>query len=490
MPSLSMSSRFVLAALLVAPLASAAEEANGTFEVRGGIVFPPGTSFHGPAQRLVPYTGDSDILLLESPEVTLNLTEKHRLPVAGLAPAPQSRTIAVQNVTIRQAGSGDHQGSIEIVPREACDATFVSTGRANLTERFTTGALLPVDVLAPVRQNADPPRILFMNASGDLSFACPARFVIDGLDLHVKGAGFDQILPTGQVHDDGDVEWRSVSFEVSAGSFHLLSRRSVEVRLQTASVAWDGNASFRTDGGFLRTSDAYHATGAGFVWIAGGFSGSVVMRGAAGNKSFWMTGALDATSLRPDPLPHEAAALAAEPDAGVSPLVPAVGLVIVGVAAAGVHGAWLARRRRRPPFSAEDCRAFATTAAESGRWGQAIDWTRRARAQAPTSTQLALDEAAYLAKAGQVEAAVSILEDVASVTDAGEAEFNAACLLLEESPDVGQALKLAMRALEKSPGWAIEMRRDPWTRLAGETDFEAALRRARRSLDAGPDADD
>lgn len=159
-------------------------------------------------------------------------------------------------------------------------------------------------------------------------------------------------------------------------------------------------------------------------------------------------------------------------------------LAVVAAVAVGTSvGVWAASRRRED-LGVEEWVALAEIAADEGRYRDALLLVRRARAKAPTSTRLATTEAHLLALAGDTTAALAALVALSATDPSGEADLEAARLLVAWDPpresDAGGHLA---RALELSPALLLELDGDPaLLGLARDPKVANAIRQARREV--------
>ncbi len=106
----------------------------------------------------------------------------------------------------------------------------------------------------------------------------------------------------------------------------------------------------------------------------------------------------------------------------------------------------------RPPV--EECVSRARDEAACEQWRGALTWIRRARAQSPTTTRLAYDEAWTLANLGDVDGAIDILHSEYECATNGEAAYLASRIIMRSTHDAERAAQWLMRAVDRSP-WMI-----------------------------------
>lgn len=114
----------------------------------------------------------------------------------------------------------------------------------------------------------------------------------------------------------------------------------------------------------------------------------------------------------------------------------------------------------------------------------ACDWFGRARSLAPTSARLVQEHAYALSQVGDVSGSLRAYADASTLSGDGQADFDAARLLLTSEGGAREALMLFQRALERSPWLAIEAPEEPeiWDALGD--DGVSAMRDAIRRADA------
>lgn len=163
-------------------------------------------------------------------------------------------------------------------------------------------------------------------------------------------------------------------------------------------------------------------------------------------------------------------------------LAPVLGGILVGATLVGGFALW---RRNGRDVDADTAAALAHAEAEAGRFEAALEWSARARAKAPTTRRLALDEAGYLAALGRIDEALARCADAAASSDKGDPHLAAGRILASSGAPAPVVAVRLVEALARSPELALEVDADEVLADARhERDVRDALARARRELGA------
>jgi len=271
--------------------------------------------------------------------------------------------------------------------------------------------------------------------------------------------------------------WLTIVFD--AGEMTLKTRGPLEAAGRLARLSWVGGVTLPDASGTLTTgSGTYDAQGTE-AYLEGTLSGTLhpqeTLQGVA--SSFDVQGTLAHTNLAP----HVQGQSKLLPGSIPSWWLP-VSLVTVGLAV----GAVVALSRRRhveadPTLSVEALRQLADFAMESNRPAEALDWIRRARDLAPTSSRLCLDEADCLAAMGEIDAALSCYREASRLSEDGEADLVAATLLASTGAEAARVAEFLGRALSRTPTLAMEVELDDtFDRLRASPPIQRLVRDALR----------
>jgi hypothetical protein len=127
--------------------------------------------------------------------------------------------------------------------------------------------------------------------------------------------------------------------------------------------------------------------------------------------------------------------------------------------AAAVVGTRLLRARKPTALTPEQLTDLAYVAADSGRYGEALEWIEKAIQRAPTSERLRMDEASFHAELGHVDEALVRYDALAAASLTGEPDYHAAALL-QATGNPEAAVAHLLRALDRTPHLALELRED------------------------------
>jgi hypothetical protein len=261
--------------------------------------------------------------------------------------------------------------------------------------------------------------------------------------------------------------WFFLSYEEADLTIGNPERSRLAASATTAS--WSGAAAFRPVEGSMRGEDAtYSATGRQ-AHVVGDLVATVapVARGGEVRLRLDLTGDLTGTTLQRQQ-GGGTAALGARPSAW--PLV--AGALALALASVLLVGVLRRGRKEPPPMAAEDRLALARIEAGRERYQEAVTHVREARAEAPTSVRLLLEEASYLGAMGRLEEALRHYAE-------------AAVLILQSGADPERAEALLVKALARSPILVLDALYDvsgTFDALRGRPTFEAAVGEAQRAM--------
>lgn len=156
---------------------------------------------------------------------------------------------------------------------------------------------------------------------------------------------------------------------------------------------------------------------------------------------------------------------------------------LLGAGGVGIAVAARAKQRQKS-LGLDECVDMMHAAANEGRYGDALDWNRRAQAFAPRNPRLKADRGWYLSRLGDVEGALREYDEASRLDEEGQADFLAAVLLLETDQPMELVVPRVVRALERTPGLALEIQDDGlFRRVVAHPLVERAMRDALRRVD-------
>lgn len=466
---------FLAAPAVAAPL--------GQLDVSGTWTLPDGTLARAPLAGvfLDPDAAPTRLsVTAEQAQVKLFQRTSVDAAVANPGLAPRETSYALTNVTFILL-PGSFEGWLGLAPTDATltrSAAGSVEGRATGAQRLGNGveSVDPEDrgFFLPI----DEPHLV-LRAAGRLVVEGAFALKFQGPDFDVHAAENASTISTWARLGPGGVgaredRWAYVSFE--RATLELEHERPLDVHVPAAEAAWDGRLRAKVVEGSLQTSDGtFLATGEPAV-LDGAFLASITpLPGAAATSRMLLSGELASTTL--------AAAATATPGSRgtASTALWGVGLLAVGVVVGVLGQRHLRRAGRLPAYGVEDFARLATQAAEAEDYPSALEWIRKARALAPTSVRLALDEGFYLEQTGEVSPALEAYADAAMRGSDGEGEFLAGMLewrLGEKEAAAGWF----SGALAKTPSLVMELEEMAPDALLHPHAREA-VRRAREALD-------
>ncbi|HUR67869.1 MAG TPA: hypothetical protein VM370_01380 [Candidatus Thermoplasmatota archaeon] len=317
-----------------------------------------------------------------------------------------------------------------------------------------------------------------LQASLPASLALEGAFAakVRGPDLVIGSDEGTTTFATGEEETTATVVARWLMIEATDASMQIACECDADALLATpATLDWEQMRAFATR---LVVEDdrATYVAANETIDLEGRFTGTL---GATPDATAQLSVAGDVAST--------SARVTARPAAGVPP----AWILLVGLAAAGSAGALLYARRSPGArgdagLTAEDLADLAARALEEGDPAQAAAWLRRARALAPSSARLMIEEAYALEASGQHELALTLYGEAAQASKTGEADLLRARLLARTA-----------RPSEAAEALAAALARDAW--LVLDLDEDAALRplqadervaraaaQARRALESDP----
>lgn len=342
------------------------------------------------------------------------------------------------------------------------------TGKEPAPSRSPTSAHYELDVDDAHVRVTSPTSALYQG---------PGAMKIFGLDLRVASDEGTMTFATGAtrtetVPEDEVEEW--VYLEFSDARIWVDSSNPLDVALEAADVAWSGTVRIQPIEGELALDNGpFRITGAPVEVV-----GDVAAHAEPIKPEHFLLVLGDAPVA-----PSTVTSKALIPGTPLSPWSAALLLAI----ALGAGGAttWFVRRRAQGAMDADELLTLAHLAGEGGRHDEALGWIRRARAIAPESGALALEEAFHLGELGLVDEALAMYREAAGRLGDGQAEFDAALLGLASgalSPVEVEALLVT--ALDRNPALLLELEEHPVMRghVVVGVELGAAMRAARRRL--------
>lgn len=145
--------------------------------------------------------------------------------------------------------------------------------------------------------------------------------------------------------------------------------------------------------------------------------------------------------------------------ASAKPSWPLLAGIVLAAAAAAAF--WVSRRRRGGTWDAEQYAQLADAAAETGDHETALRWTREALRIAPTSVRLRQDEAFFLERLGEREAALAVYASLAAAHGDAESEYRAARIVAQAEGEASEVVARLCRALARDPSIAEALLDDP-----------------------------
>lgn len=495
----------LLALILMIPLATAAQS-SGEFVATGNLRVPAGATQEALARGAYARASSGEGFLsvdLQADRVKVHQLEETFLevrtgvvnPNPSIAYKPENYTLT--NVRLTQV-AGDHRGWVGFYfPPEGARLGLASVGPATVEAR---AGLRLDDGAAPGGESERPDPsstgydwasedlLLLVEGEGTLRYEGRGALKVMGPDVRIESDQGTIEFRTGQHRPDPDapagnrtVRWMLLEYENATVT--VASPDPFKVAAMRTDVAWSGTVTFTPIAGRLHAAgDAYQATGRP-DHVRGDLVAQVepVRQDGQVRLAVRMDGDLVGTTMTRTE-GRAGLPLGVQP-AGwgwVLGLVATLGLALL------VAGAVLvARRARGAGVSPEDRLALAHLAADRERYREALEHVRAARAAAPGSVRLLLEEASYLAEMSRAEEALALYEQAARQSPDGDAEFAAGLLLLQRG-ELERAEAFLVKALRRSPILVLEILYDTtgtFEPVRGRPAFERAVDAAEGAID-------
>ena len=276
---------------------------------------------------------------------------------------------------------------------------------------------------------------------------------LSGLDLDVLARENASRLATGTTRDEGPagratVAWATLTF--TRGTLRVEGLADAQAQALGATLAWTGGATLQGAEGVLQDADRVWRPATPAETLEGTFQGTLLP--ADGRIHAALAGDVTGGTL-------VAMARAPAPAGGAALALPWLILGVGLLVGSGATYAVLRRRARLGRPGVEDLLDLALQSAEAGDTERALAWIRRARAAAPASERLALEEAAILEAGGEDEAALRAYRAVAEAGN-GEACWLLARGLARRGAHADDVAPWIRRALEREPVLAYEIEED------------------------------
>lgn len=491
--------------LLLAPFAGAAST-SGHFLARGSLGLPA-HAVHDLEARLVYSSAHEEreaiaSLRIEAPVVRLRYFERDFVQ-AGVGNAgvyqevPRSgaeETHAFTDATVTLLPDGRHAGWLALfTPGESAPLSFEAWAPTRVTGQGWTSL---GDRTSDVSEREEPrPEIngfswrsqgpqLVLEGPGHVRREGAAMILLQGPDLLVRSAEGERSFPTGWAtpqpagfrHD----QWAFLEIENGTVTF------STSGLLTTVALSdfaeWSGTAVLTpTEGRITSAGREYVATGRP-ERLSGDLSALVTPaaqdNGASTLLRMDLSGDLAETTL----LAADGGGAARIPDAEGGAWEAAVAAA-VAVLLAGLGVALVVARRRQAAVPAEAAGLVRLV----GRRQDARAALAGATFEEPEARDSArlLREASHLASVGRVEEALARYAAASARMPDGDADFQAAVLLLQRTDNVRRAEELLARALSRSPILVLELLYDGtgvFAPLRERQSFQRVVEDARRTL--------
>ncbi|HWH09166.1 MAG TPA: hypothetical protein VNX21_08200 [Candidatus Thermoplasmatota archaeon] len=435
-------------------------------------------------------TEDVRELRMRFPQLTLQRWGERGVatPLVSISdPTSGATTEVLQDVEVTLA-HGSHEGWLGIYPAEGArlqmDFEPGATWTASAPQRYGNAEGTHAPPSPGVNEYKLHVGSIHITAlgSGRFIYQGPGMLKAHGIDVHVKAANASFDVSTGAARTpDGEpvhtFENTWIFLEFNESTIVLDTSEEAEAALGPGEVGWVGEAWMEPAAGSLQADGKTVALGQGPVKVAGDAYGRLVpVAGPSGPQ-------LSLSLVTPPAGEHSFIGSLRAAPAGSLPL-PLLILVAVAAGAGGV-AAWTLRRRARGELDPEEMLTLAHLAGEGGRHDEALGWIRRARALAPESGALALEEAFHLGELGLVDEALAAYREAARLLRDGQAELDAALLglgsgVLSET----EAEDLLVTAMERSPALVLELEDHPalGAALRLSPRLAAAMRAAHRRL--------
>jgi hypothetical protein len=492
----------LLLALLLVPTVTA--QGSGTFQVEEGATLPKGTTVgFAPALVFLSDTGGLGAIEIRADRVTLYEYADDRLQISG-TPVDFSTSKVKPNITVlrdvhmvlerRPPG-----GFLGIYPSADASGTLVAGSRLEVEARSRGRAATGTGDSDLTKPDADPkspiaeyertlptPHV-WMEGSGQVAYGGAGMLKMMGPDLLVTSregprrvdTGVEQVSPV-------NATYRWAVLEMENATVTMESRDSWLLAAPEASVQWEGEARLSSASGSLDVPEGRYAVSKEPARLAGRFDATFAPEERGGKTTTRLvihSAEVHDTSMRlaSGPL-WQGTAGSADPPRFLFLL-----LGVVGVGASFGAGLVITRRRRAlrpPPLTVEDCMAAATQAADEEDWSRAIDWLRRVRRMAPTSSRTCADLAHALCQTGRHDEGLRMYEEASRLAHDGEADFNGAVVAVEAGRPPHEVEAWLERALARTPMYVVDVDSDPvFHALRGRAGFERIVADAWTRMD-------
>ena len=497
--------RVLLALALLVPTAAAAD-ASGEFVARGALSLPDGARQDAQARGAYLPAHDQGFQTLTIHARRMHVQRFEDTVVETRVPELRygnvvNKTVSSYDLTdvVVTLAPGDHRGWVGMYfPQEggplALDtwgaSSVLAQGATRLGDGVLVGAPNEAETPSPASrsyqwQEARP--LLLVSGEGTVAQRGQGTMKLFGPDLLFSAKENETFYPTGMLEQDAGAAGRRIDrwffLEYEEAEVTVETPEPFQVAALASRASWSGAASFHAVEGQMTSAGSAYAAAGQRVRVVGDLVAALapLAEGAEAYLRLDLSGDLAETTLARQG--RAAAPLGVRPQ-GWALLV---GMAVVAGVAALVTARALRRRARkeRAPVGPEDRLALARIEAGRERFHEAVAHVREARAQAPTSVRLILEEASYLGAMGKVEEALAHYAEAAALDPDGDADFQAAVLLLQSGGDAARAEALLVKALARSPILVLEVLYDvaeTFVALRGRPDFERAVEDARRAL--------
>lgn len=461
-----------------------ADEGSGSFHGSVSVSFPAESTFD--ARGLALYVNHTDVVTafsLQASTVHVERYSKSMLSAqSGLVNgvlSTSSSSYDISNVSITLEGSRQGWFGAYLAPETLVRGTGefeVSAAGPGRVGNDPAHAEETPDAASPTYEQALPSAHLGL--VGAKTIGLDGRIVLkfNGPTLVVRAAENTTTIETGR-RDASDMAVRQtnetwVTFELDRASLRFETPSSPDLAIESLDAASRGRIDLHeAQGSFGAGAKTYSATIGGSAWLMGTFTSVLTVEaGLPTTVAATIAGDLRSTDMR------EATARVAAPQS--YSWIPVTGIVLL-IAAVGVVAArqWMLRRRDAPTL--EECIDLSHVAASEGRYHDALHWTRKAIAHAPSNARLRMDEAFFLAETGDYEGALTTYGAASRASQDGEPDFLAASLILSMQGDPEDAAERLLRALDRTPTLVFEVESDErFARLRRRADVHEALQRA------------
>lgn len=453
--------------MLLMPLA-AAQESHGTFEVAGPVNFTAGATVSGdPLALLANLTPRDRMFTLTASTATVYVREARDINLVAAFYETITRDVSYElhdvNVTFGAGGTTGWWGAYA-TSGSHLDMTFVHEAdlEAKTATRISTEALArdqtdPTPTSSYYSRHLDMPHLeVHAPATMSMSFGGGIKFF--GPDLRLQSRENTTEIQTGFTQEAWPkaLTWVTLVFDDAR---LVAASPDCHVGFAEGATRSEGTIRFSSEDGAIETGAASYGPAVGPTFVTGTFQGhaSPVVGGAQrGAMRLELAGELSSTTL---PGKAITSTMLATPFRATSWLWVGGGLALAAVGA--LAGTQVMRRRsREPALGLDELVQMADLAAEAGRFAEALDWVRKARAQAPRSARLCVDEAFYLASLGEVDEALARYEEATGLSEDGEAPFLAAQLVAATQGPASEVAKLLRVGLGRTPTLVLDAEDD------------------------------